>query len=861
MLAIRHAVTRGTFALALATPLVAQQVATGARAPLTPARSETAAAPVAVASRAASPPVIDGRGDDAAWATAQVVDGFRIFDPKEDGDPTFRTVARIAYDDRNLYVLVQAYDPHPDSISALLSRRDERTSSDYIRVSIDSYHDRRTGYSFVLNPAGVQRDILITNDGDEDESWDAVWQGAAAIDSTGWIAEFRIPLSQLRFTDAPEHTFGLMIAREVPRLGERYSWPLYRKSKGGLASQFGELQGLRGLASPRRLEMVPYTVAKNVTRAGDTRAAYRHPMQGAIGADLKVGLSSNLTLDATVNPDFGQVEADPAVLNLSAFETFFEERRPFFLEGTGIFRFDMSCNDGACRGLFYSRRIGRSPQLSGDYGDASTPTFSTILGAAKVTGRLSSGLSIGVLNAVTQREVGTLDRTVEPSTNFGVLRATQELRGGNSGIGLMATSTNRTLDQWTDGALRSAGYSAGTDFWHRFAGNRYQLGGYLAVSQVTGSPTAIARTQRNGVHNFQRPDADLGYDTTRTSLGGYSMMLGLNKRAGGIVRMWTGFGRTSPGFEINDVGFLPRADEQGYSTWIGIRPNNSTAYYRRLSLNVNQWFGWTTSGLPTGSGGNVNFFIEFPFYWGLNGGYGLGNVGETYDDRAARGGPAVRLALERFMWLGISPDMRKPVALGGFMFHSSADEGRSSTWEYGPRLDVRGGSRLSGTITFNVSRRVQDAQWNGNYGVTGSDTTHYTFARLDQTTNSVTTRVNFTATRKLSLQFYAQPFVTKGDFSNWRELAAPRARAYDARFRPFTMKGEPGDFDYKQFRTNSVIRWEYRPGSTIFLVWQQGREQSGRDPGDFAIGRDYRNLFQTYPDNTFLLKASYWFGR
>src|SRR5687768_7231121 len=352
------------------------------------AASNPTATTVATAVRTSAPPQIDGLSTDAIWSQTIAVDRFRQFDPQEDVEPTFKTEARFAFDDRNLYVLVRAFDSSPDSIVALLSRRDERTQSDYIRVIIDSYHDRRTGYQFMVNPAGVKRDLYLYNDTNEDISWDAVWDVKTSIDSLGWTAEFRIPLSQLRYPKKESHTFGVAVHREVGRTNERSSWPVWRRSQTGLASQLGEVQGITGISSPRRLEFMPYSVQSNssVSRGN----GFERTQRGTIGADVKYGLSSNLTLDAAINPDFGQVEADPSVLNLSAFEQFFEERRPFFLEGAGTFRFPQDCF-GEC--IFYSRRIGRAPQLgflSDDF--TAVPTSSTILGAAKITGRLGNGL-------------------------------------------------------------------------------------------------------------------------------------------------------------------------------------------------------------------------------------------------------------------------------------------------------------------------------------------------------------------------------------------------------------------------------------------------------------------------------------
>src|SRR5678815_2944254 len=413
MRSMRFAVPVSAVFLALIPVRVHSQNTTAGRsAAPTPATARPAVT-TAKAARASAPPVIDGSDADAVWANAELITDFRTFEPVDDGEPRFKTEARVVNDADNLYVLVRAFDPHPDSIISLLSRRDVKTQSDQIKIMVDSYHDRRTGYEFAVNPAGVKRDYYLYDDVREDGSWDAVWDVATRIDSLGWVAEFRIPLSQLRYPRLSTNTFGFMIMRDLARTNERFSWPAYRRQRPGVASQFGEITGLAGLGAPRRLEIVPYAVTKNVSKR-DAEGFGRSQKQ-SLGADLKYGLSSNLTLDATVNPDFGQVEADPAVLNLSAFESFFEERRPFFLEGTGIFQFDPNSVQ-----LFYPRRIGRSPQLAGLVQDrnAIVPGSSTILGAAKVTGRLSSGTSLGLMTALTQKEtVGSA--VVEPQTEYG----------------------------------------------------------------------------------------------------------------------------------------------------------------------------------------------------------------------------------------------------------------------------------------------------------------------------------------------------------------------------------------------------------------------------------------------------------
>lgn len=815
----------------------------------------------ATATRASQAPVIDGHDGDAAWQGARVIDQFLEYEPTTGATPRFRTEVRIMYDDKYLYVLGRMYDPAPDSIISLLSRRDVRTESEQLKLVIDSYHDRRTAYQFILNPAGVKRDFYVYNDNTEDVTWDAVWDGSASVDSLGWVAEFRIPFSQMRFDRDVDKTFGLMIVRDVARTKQRISWPLYHRDRQGYVSQAGEIDGISAVPQPRRLEVTPYVVSKNQTRL-ERSGRFDTPQSQTGGADIKYGISSNLTLDATINPDFGQVEADPSVLNLGAFEQFFEERRPFFLEGAGIFQFRTACNDidTGCTGLFYSRRIGRSPQLGNLYSDPSNPLATRILGASKVSGRLSSGLSVGVLGTVTEREEGIEDRTLEPTTTYGVARFQQDLRGGQTGIGAMITGVNRGLDEWTDAYLRRSAYTGGVDFRHRFAQNKYELTAYVAGSSVRGSATAIASTQRTGVHQFDRPDDDLLYDPTRTSLTGDAERMSLSKFGGGITRFQTVLERFSPGFESNDLGFLQRADQQMLRNWFALQFNKPTKYYRRAFMNFNTYNAWNNAGLQLGQNVNTNWHMELPTTWWLHFNVNGSDLLPAYDDRVARGGPAVRRSTGYGFNVGVEGDRRKWYTPVVFMGQFGGDEGNSLGRWIQPSLQFRVSSRFSASTDLYYEHAVSDDQWRANIAATATSPTRYTFAHLDQTTVRMTGRINYTATPTLSLQVYAQPFVSSGDYTNWRALSAtPRAERYADRFVPYGTT-DPGGFNVREFRSNTVVRWEYRPASTLFFVWQQGR--NGGDPtrSDFNFNRDLSGIFDAHPMNTFLVKASFWFN-
>lgn len=819
----------------------------------------------ATAVRADVSPVIDGKDDDQVWRVAPPITAFREWRPNEDKPPRFKTEAKIAYDASNLYVFVRAFDPHPDSIIKLLERRDTFTSSDMIWLFVDSYHDRRTGYEFGVNAAGVKIDQAIYDDGNEDQAWDAVWDVATRIDSLGWTAEFRLPLSQMRYSRDRKHVFGISIDRDIYRYSEREIWPLLRQSKPGFVSQFGALEGLDDLESPRKLEAVPYVVTKNASRIVNN--AFAQKSNVTVGGDVKYRLAPNLTLDATINPDFGQVESDPAVLNLSAYESFFDERRPFFVAGRGLFRFDVNCsavNDCSTgEGLYYSRRIGRTPELAGIYGDTVPLQPTTIIGAAKLLGRFPQGLTVGVLDAVTQRETSPGDTTFAPGTNYGVARATQDFRKGNSSIGAIVTAVNRRMDQWSSPFLASDAYAAALDFRHRILKNNYQISGSFDQSRVHGTPAVMLAMQTNGVHQYQRPDANLPLDPNRTVLSGDAEEFKFGKVGGNHLLFESAYQRRSPGFEINDMGYLRRADQVSWNTWAGYFDRTQRFFYNRFQWNNNWWQYWTTDGLPLERAYNTNTHINFKNSWGWHMGGTIGQLGTTYDDRTARGGPAVRQSSYISPWFFMNGDDRRSIVPYFNANFFRGERGRNTSVSLGPEIDFKMLGSFSSALSFNWSHNVTDNQWFGKY--TDAAGTHYTFAHLDQHTTGVTLRLNYTLTPEMSFQAYTQPFVSKGTYSNVRQLSAnPRADAYDDRYAPFidpAVTTNPGGFNFKAFQSNLVYRWEYRPGSTLFVVWNEGRQGYVGAEGGRNFQGDVRDLMQLHPANTFLVKVSYWLNR
>ncbi len=814
----------------------------------------------AVAIPASTPVVIDGKLTEDVWEKAPSISEFVQREPAEGNAPSQRTDARIAYDDTALYVAVYAYDTEPQRIVGMLTRRDQRSPSDWIKVVVDSYFDRRSAYEFGVNPAGVKLDRYYFNDGVSDDSWDAVWDVEVAREADGWTAEFRIPFSQLRFRTMDGGPVGFAVMREVGRLAETSTWPLLSRNANGFVSQFAEVRGLRIGGAPKKLELLPYTVgAVSLDPTSANPLVERTDPAGSIGLDVKYALRPGLTLTATANPDFGQVEADPAVVNLDAFETFFQERRPFFVEGSGTFQFNVDCNDGQCTGLFYSRRIGRAPQGSAttthdEYSDA--PSAATILGAAKLTGRVGR-FSVGVLSALTSEEEATIisglarrAQTIEPSSGYSVARARREF-ANQSNIGFMMTSTNRRLVQGVS-FLPEDAYTGGVDYDIRLS-PRFNIAGFWAGSRVEGSTEAITRLQRNNVHAFQRPDAGhVSVDETDTVLSGQAGSVNFGKIGGEKTRFSAHYGFKSPGFDMNDLGYHRRADERHLGHWFQMRDNVPGRFTRSFVWNLNQYAGWNFDGDRLWSGGNVNMHWTWKNYAAT--GFGVNYNGAALRDRITRGGPAVLGNRSFATWYYYGSDGRKDVSFNYNGYHEADGEG-TTRHNIAPHVTWRPTTASSISTGFRYGINNDDAQWVTNQEI-AEQSTRYIFGRLKQRTAAFTFRVNYTLTPDLSIQTYAEPFVSAGQYSNYKALVNPRAAEHADRYAPDAYAGS-ADFNIRSFRTTNVLRWEYKPGSSLFVVWQQGRSGFER-VGDFRFGRDFGGVFSAPAHNVFLVKMSYW---
>ncbi len=881
------------FLMGLAAPLAAQDSAIGGET-----HARAAAAPAIRAIRAAEPPQIDGRLDEPAWSGAPVARDFVQFQPDPGEPASERTEVRVLYTDDAVYIGARMYDRDPDGIIRRLARRDEQVTTDAFSVAFDSYFDHRTAFRFSVSVAGVQSDALMFSDTQEDGDWDAVWESATRSDESGWTAELRIPLSQLRFAgsadDGSGSTWGINFLREIARLEELSVWSPLPEDRSRIVSAFGTLRDLQGLRPRRNLEVRPY-VLSSATRApgtADNPFYAATALRQTVGGDLKYGITENLTLDVTVNPDFGQVEADPSVVNLTAFETFFPEKRPFFQEGSDIFGFSFGGGDDNNESLFYSRRIGRAPQGSvtgpAEYRDV--PEATSILGAAKLSGKTADGWSIGFLDALTSNENASFispggtsgAQLVEPMTNYAVARVIKDFRDGESAVGVIATATNRGLGAGgTLAFLADEAYTGGFDFRHRFGGGNYQIDGHVIGSTVSGSPEAIARIQRSSVHYFQSPDSRHGLDPTRTRLSGSTSTISFSKVGGGNWRYGLFGENRSPGFESNDLGFQQNADYRVGAAWVNYQQFRPQGPFRNWGVNAATWSGWTFNGERQFTGGNVNGNFQLKNFW--RGFAGFNQEWAGLATTALRGGPTLYQPSQWSSWGGVFTDSRKPVRLGAVF--NAGGEYRTATRRLGlsPNVTLQPSSRLQ--LNFGPSLQWNDRAWQFVSRPDASDGTHYVFARLSQQTVSITTRLNYTFSPDLSLQFYAQPFVSAGSYDRFMEVDDPRASDFSDRFRTYGENeirrveangfglyqvdadrdgkadfgfGDP-DFNVKSFRSNLVLRWQYRPGSTVFLVWSRD-QQSFRNDGSFRLGDDLTDLARIPSTNIFLVKFEHWLG-
>jgi hypothetical protein len=840
-------------------------------------------------------PVINGILDDESWLAGDWIDDFTQNEPYNGSPASQRTEFKVLFDDNNLYVAIKAYDTSPDSIINRLTRRDQ-ADGDLVGIFVDSFHDLRTSFLFGVSSAGVKYDQMYTNDGqNQDASWDPNWWVKTSINDEGWIAEMKIPFSQVRFEKNSGDVWGLEMARLLYRKNETDFWQHIPKDAPGLVHLFGELSGLEQIKPRKIFDVTPYGVGKVETFKKEPGNPFREDGRrfGAnAGIDAKIGITNNMTMDLTINPDFGQVEADPSEVNLSAYETYFSEKRPFFIEGKNITNFDLGIGTGNSQedNLFYSRRIGRRPEgypdLESDW-NTDVPTYTTILGAAKLTGKTKKGLSVGFVEAVTSEEKAEIDtvggrifETVEPLTNNFVGRVQRDIKDGNTIIGGIITGTYRDLDQNLADIMHKSAYSGGIDFTQYFKEKNWMFNLNAAFSQVNGSKEVLEETQRSSARYFQRPDNDYTvFDPERTSLSGTAGRMQIMKLNGhlnylGCVK-WK-----SPGYEINDLGYMTQADQMLSVLWAGYNLWDPKWIYRTFNINGDFYLVNNFGGDLTDKGFEWNASMGLKNYWSVWTGGNLS--GSSLSTGMLRGGPMMKTPGSINGRIGFSTDYRKKLVFDLYTNGSRGLEKSSKNFNVGTDISFKPSNYLVITFSPGFNKSFSELQY-VTKTTYGSDD-RYIFANIDRKTINASFRVNLNLSPDLTLQYWGQPFVATGKYYDYKFIVNPMAGEYRDRYYVYAsdqISSDPDgfyidenrdavsdynfgkrDFNVREFLSNLVVRWEYNPGSTVYLVWSQTRS-SYYGSGNLDLFNDMGDLFDkddNTPHNVFLVKFSYRFG-
>lgn len=843
-------------------------------------------------------PIIDGILNDTAWDNVEWTTDYTEFQPDVGTPPTEQTKMKIIYDAKNLYIAFKCYQKDPSTIEKRMGRRDD-FPGDWVEINLDSYNDDRSAFSFTISASGVKGDEFVSNNGNFDDSWNPIWYTATQIDDDGWSAEMRIPLSQLRFGNEEEQVWGLQSTRRYFNNEERSTWQPLEANPPGWVSEFGELRGLIGLKPQKQLEIQPYTVAQLDTYQAQAGNPFRDGSDAKItgGLDAKIGITNDLTLDLTINPDFGQVDADPGAIALDGFEIFFQERRPFFVENKNVFDFRVG---GGSDNVFFSRRIGRTPQgfttanpNLGEYEDI--PNFSTILGAAKFSGKTKDGWAIGVLESITAKEYADIElderpdvinglpqvgeereELVEPFTNYFVARAQKDFNDRNSYIGGIFTATNRNLEDNLD-FLRKSAYTGGIDFQHNWKNRTYYIDGNITASKVNGSKEAIELTQRSQTHLFQREGAShIDVDPNRTSLTGTGGRLEVGKGGGGNWRYNVGANWKSPELELNDIGFLRQADD--IRPYANVRRlfNKPTSWFRQMNyayeLSTGFDFGGNYNRVKHEVQGNISFINN---YWTE---FGVGHVPRTFSNSFLRGGPRWQDNRENFFYWFAGTDQRKKLSAVVGYVHLDTKQDVTQLRRYELRFRYQPLNSLSASLNFQYDQNPTKTQYVNQADFASNS--RYILGAIDNESLSATLRVNYNINPNLTIQYYGQPFIFKANFDDFgfvNDAASSDVNQRLSKYNPNQISFNNGvysidedangttdysfgnpDFAFVQFRSNLVFRWEYIPGSEIFLVWSQGVTGLGDVDNNFGSIID-NQLLNAKPENTFLIKATYRF--
>ena len=827
-------------------------------------------------------PVIDGVLDDPCWKTGEWAGDFTQWVPSEGAKPSQPTQIKILYDDKNIYVAIRAFESEPEKIIRKAGRRDE-FNGDALGINFDSYHDHRTGFEFDVTAAGQKIDLILTNPLNADFNWNAVWYAKTGLEDSAWIAEFEIPLSQLRYSGDYEQVWGMHCWRWIDRLQEESDWEPQSSTSAGMLYQFGELHGIEGLPASRRIEIMPYSLGKLNTfknEPGNPFADKGRSFFGNLGLDAKIGLSSNFTADLTINPDFGQVESDPSVMNLTAFETFYEERRPFFLEGKNIFNFDF---DDA--NIFYSRRIGHSPNYRPALGDneyMDFPDNTTILSAAKVSGKTSDGLAVGVLQSFTACEQAKINSSgtnrnvsVEPLTNYFIARVQKDFNEGNTMLGGIITSTNRFIKDSQLEFMNHNAYTGGIDFLHYWNDKEYYVDAKLIGSTIYGSTEGIGILQNSSARYYQRPDANhVNFDSTGTQLSGYGGRIRIGKGSVGLWRYSTGIHWRSPGLDLNDIGFMQTTDMIEQENAVSYFVNQPVSIFRTYSVSFSQFNNWDYGMNYLNSGGRLGLYLEFLNKWAIS--TSVNFTSEALDTHILRGGYAMLVPAVWSHSFYVRTDPSEKIYFDMSTNVSMAKNQSLRYFSIQPGISVIPINTLKISMSINSSSNIDHLQYIDTKSVNNGQ--RYVLGTIDQHTLGATFRIDYNITPELSIQYYGSPFATVGKYSEFKSVTNPKAAEYSSRYTILNPVLKDGsyeisennnsvidytfgnpDFNFSQFRSNLVFRWEYRPGSQIYFVWAQDRTQYSM-PGNNSVYDAAGDLQAVYPNNIFLIKFNYWFS-
>ncbi|MCD4794954.1 MAG: carbohydrate binding family 9 domain-containing protein [Bacteroidales bacterium] len=837
---------------------------------------------------------IDGSFDETVWNQVEWSGNFTQYEPNEGEKPSQKTEFKILYDENNIYAAIKVYDTESEKIEKRLSRRDS-WDGDLVVVQFDSYYDKKTAFVFAVNAAGVRNDAVTSNDNlhDDDDTWDPLWTVKTAITDYGWSAEMKIPLSQLRFSKKENQVWGLEVGRYIFRKDEWSIWQHIPKETSGWVSRFGELNGLTNLKPKRQIEIAPYFSSKFELYEKEEGNPFADGKDFGFnaGIDGKIGITNDLILDFAVNPDFGQVEADPSEVNLTAFETFFNEKRPFFVEGSNITDYEITPGGSpwSSDNLFYSRRLGSSPHYYPDLADEEyidMPNNTRILGALKLTGKTKKGLSIGIIESFTNKEYAEIDlngdrrkEVVEPYTNYFAGRLQKDMNDGNTIFGGMVTSTNRLIDVEYLNFLNTNSYSGGLDFKQFFKDKKYFISTTFVSSYIEGNKDAITEQQLSSRRYYQRPDANyLTYDTTRTSLSGYGGNFLFAKQVSKGLSYMANVTWRSPGIELNDIGYIRRANSIFQYLWAGYRITEPFSIFRSININANQWAGWDYGGTNTFKGGNINAWTQFTNLWTFS--FNISAELNNIDNSILRGGPAMKSPGNYNYSFGFGTNSTKKFRVGAHFWNNCGfDEsfhnyGIFSNFRYNPF------NFLSITLSPVYYYRNTDLQYISTETYENED--QYLFGEILQKTISLTAGVDLNITPDFTIQYYGAPFISAAVYNNFKKITDPKAELYNDRFHVFNNNeifyladdesygiNETGngnydyfielpDFNYQQFRSNLVLRWEYKPGSLLYLVWSQDKTDSFIN-GEFDLGNDLKSMFKIDAYDVFLIKLSYRF--